>query len=736
MYLPHPSVTSHNTSGRPSLPPNAPRAGTPDRQLVDAAHYASEDDFVQMMNVALQKGANLDVTDERGNNILEIAVQRNSIRMVRALIARGANLPIVPADGVDLMMHAASRDNADIITFLESAEGMLVDCNDRWGKTALHYAVKAHSSRAVEALLDCGADVNASAEHISLTELNEIFGEYHFLYEIGITPLTMAVASHNLLIVNTLLAWGAEISTGVTNPLRIAIKSDDAAMLDLLIAHCQESGKLAEVIDQSLLHDCLITTADTHLLEKVLDCHQQYALGELDLNEALALAIDKGHVDQAAMLIAYGARPGSPSGEAPAPWLSASELRDPAMFNLLVATRGEQFSALLATSDVSPAPILTTLCELVPETIDLAEYGIFREAVAPAIPELLTIAERRTELSATQIATESAHALLSLVTSNEAAPNWPAVTAIKQHPLVSASELQQIFSGSPHRQHHAIHRAIDTQRSQLVAAALPVVKSLPDMLAAVLSADFFASAEKEADTRHSTLDIRDLLSEKMRTVHGLPEPMILLISDCWLQSRNALLAHPDAANEAVALSALMANILFCKLDELLPEPGSLMARCKNTLLGTLSASRTQWQMLVKQPAQFLRSLEGRTGWRPVNMPSLIASLQKATGLPPNVCIALATCWQQAVAETSEVTDSVPPNQRFASLDAAFARHWQGWLEEHAADAGEFELPITPRELLESIDWCEQVQQRAGDTRKRKATSEAEGSPAAKPPRLQ
>ncbi len=736
MYLPSPSIASQNTNGRPPSPLNAPHPGTPNRQLIDAVRYASEDDFVQMMNAALQEGAHLDVTDERGNNLLEIAVQRNSIRMVRALIARGANLPIVSADGVDLIMHAATMDNADIISFLANTEDMLVDCSDSRGKTALHYAVKAHSPRAVETLLDCGADVNAAAEHISLTELNEIFGEYHFLYEIGITPLTMAVASHNLLIVNTLLAWGAEISTGVTNPLRIAIKSDDAAMLDLLIAHCLQSGKLAEVIDQSLLHECLIMTADTRLLEKLLDCRQQYALGELDLNDALALAIDKGHVDQAAMLIAYGARPGSPSGEAPARWLSASELHDPAMFNLLVATRSEQFSALLTTSDAGPATILTTLCELVPETIDLAEYGIFREAIAPAFPELLTIAERRTELSATQIATETAHALLSLVTSNEVAPDWPAVTAIKHHPLISPSGLQQIFSGSLHRQHHAIQRAIDTQRSQLVAAARPVVTSLPNMLAAVLSADFLLSAEKEAATRQATLDIRHLLFEKMRTVQGLPEPLIHLISDCWLQSRTALLAHPDAANEAAALSALMANILFCKLDELLPEPGSLLARCKNTLLSTLSASRTQWQMLMKQPAQFLRSLEGRIGWRPVNMPSLIASLQTATGLPPNVCIALATCWQKAVAEASEVPDSAPLNQRFAALDAAFARNWQVWLEEHAADAGEAELPITPRELLESLSWCEQAQQPPVDTRKRKAASEAEGAPAAKPPRLQ
>ncbi len=72
--------------------------------------------------------------------------------------------------------------------------------------------------------------------------------------------------------------------------------------------------------------------------------------------------------------------------------------------------------------------------------------------------------------------------------------------------------------------------------------------------------------------------------------------------------------------------------------------------------------------------------------------------------------------------------------RFQRLDVAFAGYWQAWLEEHASEAGRATLPLTPAELSESINWCEQMQRPSPGTLKRKAEAEADGAPARKPPR--
>ena len=87
-------------------------------------------------------------------------------------------------------------------------------------------------------------------------------------------------------------------------------------------------------------------------------------------------------------------------------------------------------------------------------------------------------------------------------------------------------------------------------------------------------------------------------------------------------------------------------------------------------------------------------------------------------------------------DAGSTPDSGSATQRFQRLDQSFAGYWQDWLEENASDSQTVLFPFTPHEVLDAIDWCDQIRQASAASLKRKASSEPDGAPPPKPPRLQ
>ncbi len=714
-----------------AAPAVQPAYGTPDRQLWDAVNYASEDDFVKLMDIALKAGAHLDSEDADGKNLLQIAVERNSTRIVRALVAWGAPLPAVPPNGVDLLMKAAAQGNTAMVTLLTDVADMTPSYEDSTGQTALHHAVRFGNVQAAEALLDRDAEIDACAYGLSAAELDEIFGEHHHLFEKGITPLSVATAMQHIPTVQLLLDRGARISSGRANPLRIAVRKQDPAMLDMLIKHCARVGKLSDVVNQNLLTSALFATMQTHLLRQILDCRQWQSNDQtriqLDLDNALLTAVTLGHIDQVAVLISAGAHPGSPTDADNRIWAAASEVRDPAMMNLLITAQGASFAALLEPRDGQSPALLTELCDLIDEPINLAIHGIFVGAIFPVISSLQTIADRKEAMSSAQIAAETAHALSGLIAADDSGTASEVATANES---ISSSQWQPDRPPIPHAQSGPINDAITTQKSRIIKLATTFIESLQASLVTVLSGQFLLESRDETGNASSHIDVAAMLLKKMTKGLGMPEPLARLLSRAWIDAERVIAGESasSAAPDADAVARLMTNTLFCTLTALKTRPGSLLGRCKQSLLVTLSASREPLQRLVRQPAEFLRALEQRTGLRPVNLPALTQSLTASTGLPYVVCSALASCWQRAVSDAGNDRTLAVAGKRFLAVDTEFARHWQAWLEAHRDDAGKADFPFTAEEVLQSIDWCVQARQQSRGTLKRKAEAEAEGAP--------
>ena len=714
--------------------------GSPDRKLFDAVKYASEEDFVALMHAALAEGASLHTVDDQNKSLLDVAISRDSIRIVQALVAQGATLPSPDFSGFDLLMQAAVAGNVQIMDLLMDAYRLQPDATDHGGWTALHYAAMSGSSAAVEALLRRDVECNDSATGTDHNPLCQIFQEKYGLHEQSLTPLNIAVVSGHKDSVQVLLEHGAQVLPGNGNPIQKAIRGRDPAMLALLLEHCKSKGNLPGLLDQAMLEECLLEGDHTQMLRLVLDCHRTLPIAAFDLDKALLVSIALEHPHQLALILAEGGRL-DPSELFY--WSIACSAEERTIPELLTAYCDTAFEALMIKpQDGSPSRLLLELPELAKNKTALSRNGVFSTLLDDAVEALDGLDREILGLSQAQIAAETSHSLLRFLPRNTSDQEND-----RHEALVPAAELQQERALIQPAFAKKVQQVMTERRSRMLDLAKSQINALHDALTRCLSSEFFSAIRAGAGDG----SIVPEMEYPLREVAGVPEALVSLIIDTWTEAADLMLkdSNNNAAPDATAVFRLMANTLFCKLDQIkvdvdrfLTSPESLLHDCTKKLRAELSVHRAQWRPLITHPANFLRQLEGRTSLRPVAAPSLTQAIANATGLPLNLCVSMVNCWQRAVEDARSVPDSGRATQRFQHLDQAFAGYWQDWLEENASDAETVLLPFTPQEVLQSIDWCTQKKQAARaepsseESRKRKAGGEPEGAPPSKPPRLQ
>ena len=139
----------------------------------------------------LDAGLDPDYLADRIGTGLMIAAWRGDIQMMELFVARGADMNRTNAYGERALMHAAWRGQLEAVRWL-LAKGAKVNSEPmRW--SALHYAVFAGHGEVAAALLEQGADLNARSTN-------------------GSSVLMMAVYENHEPLVRQLLARGADRS--------------------------------------------------------------------------------------------------------------------------------------------------------------------------------------------------------------------------------------------------------------------------------------------------------------------------------------------------------------------------------------------------------------------------------------------------------------------------------------------------------------------------------------------
>ena len=179
---------------------------------------------IEAINVLLNAGADPNISDGKyGSCIQHAVIGGSSKEVLETIIDHGADVNAKNKHNITALMQACKRGDVEIINILLSAgaDSSIADTN---GATSIHYAVVGGGSKGtLQAIIDHGADVNASNKD-------------------NVTALMMACWMGNVEAINVLLNTGADLNIadgklGITCIQLAVCKSCSKDVLEALIDH-------------------------------------------------------------------------------------------------------------------------------------------------------------------------------------------------------------------------------------------------------------------------------------------------------------------------------------------------------------------------------------------------------------------------------------------------------------------------------------------------------------------
>lgn len=134
---------------------------TPAADGATALHWAARGDRLALVQVLVEAGADVNAANRYGVSPLALAAINGSAPVVAALLAAGANPNAASPDGETALMLASRTGRADAVRRLID-RGADVDAREKWqGETALMWAAGHDHGDVVRLLAARGADLNA-----------------------------------------------------------------------------------------------------------------------------------------------------------------------------------------------------------------------------------------------------------------------------------------------------------------------------------------------------------------------------------------------------------------------------------------------------------------------------------------------------------------------------------------------------------------------------------------------
>ena len=197
-----------------------------------ALHWASYRDDVTTVERLLSAGADVEAANRYGVRPLSLAAAGGYAQTLAALLEAGAD-PTLMTAGVPPILSAARTGNVEAVRVL-ARHGADVNATETLrGQTALMWAAAEDHPAVAQALIDLGADVNASSDSDGLERLEARRQDEDATFNLrnhegGFTPLLFAARQGALETARVLVASGAnvhEIAPAGSNALLIAISN-------------------------------------------------------------------------------------------------------------------------------------------------------------------------------------------------------------------------------------------------------------------------------------------------------------------------------------------------------------------------------------------------------------------------------------------------------------------------------------------------------------------------------
>lgn len=209
----------------------------------DVDYHTHQQEQLNTVKLLLEKGADIHLKDDKGETPLHVAVRGENLKLIDLLLKHGSQVdelteveetPDSPYNGkTPLITAVRSHKNPQVIAYLLKAGAQVNFVDKSTGYTALHYIAAAPKTddpskehtlqQAAEILLEYGANPNAIVEQKGQQ-----------------MPIHLAAANNHVGVVEALLNKGADVNAttekGIT-PMGIAAKQGAVDMVKCLLKH-------------------------------------------------------------------------------------------------------------------------------------------------------------------------------------------------------------------------------------------------------------------------------------------------------------------------------------------------------------------------------------------------------------------------------------------------------------------------------------------------------------------
>jgi ankyrin repeat protein len=175
--------------------------GAEPKSLQNALMWAASEGHPAVVDVLIQRGANVKAASKAGFTPLIFAAMKNDAPSVKRLLAAGANPNDAIPDGTKVLTIAASKSGyASAMALLDG--GADPNVADRTKSTPLHAAAQAGALDLVKKLLAKGANLNAKTDPAQAAGFRPAAGEQ--------TPLLLAARFNHVDVMRALIEAGAD----------------------------------------------------------------------------------------------------------------------------------------------------------------------------------------------------------------------------------------------------------------------------------------------------------------------------------------------------------------------------------------------------------------------------------------------------------------------------------------------------------------------------------------------
>jgi ankyrin repeat protein len=216
--------------------------------------WAAANDHIEIVELLLEKGANVNQARQDGKTALMLAILFGKIQIIELLLEKGANVNQADQYGDTALIEAAANGNIEIVKLLLE-KGAKVNKANKDGETALMLAILFGKIQIIELLLEKGANVNQADQDGKTALMKAIICGQTQIFELllkrddvdvnhadrdGKTAFMLAIRSHQIQIIELLLKRNdvdvnQKIDCDGDTALMEAIRDDHIEIFELLL---------------------------------------------------------------------------------------------------------------------------------------------------------------------------------------------------------------------------------------------------------------------------------------------------------------------------------------------------------------------------------------------------------------------------------------------------------------------------------------------------------------------